>query len=326
MAESETKSVRLSSFDGTHEGFQIWWMRFRAYSRVHKFAQALTPGDGDPDLPDTEDEELDQDTAMAALQTTAKRRNDIAMAQFCLAFTTDSDLVYIYEATTDEWPGGKASIVVNALYKKYSPKDTASLVELQWELNRVSMKNNDAPSVLFGTLARIRNKYNSAQHQVSPEQLMAAAIKAAPKDYKAVVTAEQRLLGTAVTNQRCINTGGQVRTTNRQRTMTMKSCRSLRSKASALIVERRATSLQNAKNAEDQASRPVIKEASLLGSVTLVAKQDIWPRRAGRTMITLISDPTIGALTRERHRKCLPLPLPWHPAKEWSCYLAQLTE
>ena len=199
MADSETKSVRLPSFDGTHEGFQKWWMRFVAYAKVHKFSQALKPGLGDTDLPSAENAALDAVAATAALQTAAKRRNDIAMAQFTMSFVTDSELAMVWEARTTAWPEGKASIVVDALFKKYSPQDTASLVELQEELSLVSMKDKDDPALLFGKLAGIRNKYNNAVQQVSKEQLMATAIRAAPKEYKSVITCEQRLLGTAVT-------------------------------------------------------------------------------------------------------------------------------
>jgi Zinc knuckle len=53
--------------------------------------------------------------------------------------------------------------------------------------------------VQFGKIAKIKNKYNNAQVQARPEQLLAAVIRAAPKDCKAVVTMEQRAKGNSVT-------------------------------------------------------------------------------------------------------------------------------
>ena len=47
------KSVRLPTFDGTEGKFQIFWMRFKAYAKVYKFASALTIG-GETDLPSTD--------------------------------------------------------------------------------------------------------------------------------------------------------------------------------------------------------------------------------------------------------------------------------
>ena len=199
VTDAETKSVKLPAFDGTHDGYQKWWMRFKAYARVHKWVQALAPGTGDPDLPATEAAVLDADIEVAAAQTLAKKRNDIAMAQFTMAFTTESEIRMVFAAETSNWPNGKASLVVDALNKKYCPQDTASLVELQQELYNVTMKKNDDPSVLFGKLSAISNKYNRVATRVSPEQLFAVAVSAAPGAYQGVITSELRLKGAAVT-------------------------------------------------------------------------------------------------------------------------------
>jgi hypothetical protein len=134
MTDSEARSVRLPSFDGTHGSFQRWWMRFKAYARVHKFIQALLSEPGDPNLAATDAAALDTDVYVAALQTLAKKR----MAQFTMAFVADSELSLIYEAESPlDWPNRKASCVVDSLFKKYCPQDTASLVELQSELASV---------------------------------------------------------------------------------------------------------------------------------------------------------------------------------------------
>ena len=74
------KLVKLPAFDGTHDGFQRWWMRFKAYASVHKFVQALTPGISDSDLPHTDGKALDSDADVAVSQSIARRRSDIAMA------------------------------------------------------------------------------------------------------------------------------------------------------------------------------------------------------------------------------------------------------
>jgi hypothetical protein len=133
MADSEGKTVKLALFDGTHDGFQLWWMQFKSYAQVHKFAQALLCG-GDPDLPTTDAADLSDD------EEVAERRNQIALVQFAMAFTKDSEMAMLYEAETTDWPNGLATNVVNALFRKYCPQDTASLVELQEELNDIKMK------------------------------------------------------------------------------------------------------------------------------------------------------------------------------------------
>jgi hypothetical protein len=39
-ASTYEKAVRLPTFDGSVEKFQIFWMRFKAYAKVYKFLQA----------------------------------------------------------------------------------------------------------------------------------------------------------------------------------------------------------------------------------------------------------------------------------------------
>jgi hypothetical protein len=81
------KSVRLPTFDCTVEKFQIFWMRFKAYAKVYKFSQALKIG-GETDLPRTDSTSIDLGTDAGKLQAAAKKRNEIAIANFTMAFTT----------------------------------------------------------------------------------------------------------------------------------------------------------------------------------------------------------------------------------------------
>jgi hypothetical protein len=86
MAEVATyeKSVRLPTFDGSVEKFQIFWMGFKAYAKVYKFAQALKIGGGEGDLPSTDDAAIDQTTEPEKKQAVAKKRNKIALANFTI--------------------------------------------------------------------------------------------------------------------------------------------------------------------------------------------------------------------------------------------------
>jgi hypothetical protein len=79
MATVEAKVVKLPAFDGTHDGFMMWWLKFKAYARVQKFVQALAPGPaGDPELPATEGAARSTTAATAALEVEALARNTVA--------------------------------------------------------------------------------------------------------------------------------------------------------------------------------------------------------------------------------------------------------
>ena len=112
------KGVKLPTFDGDSKKFQLWWTRFCAYATVYKFRQALTET-GDVDLPETENEILDEATPEGKKQALARKRNEIAMANFTMAFTTEGVMGLVYKASTADWPSGLAKIVVQGLLKKF---------------------------------------------------------------------------------------------------------------------------------------------------------------------------------------------------------------
>jgi hypothetical protein len=58
---------------------------------------------------------IDTDTAEGKLQKAAVKRNKIAMAYFTMAFASEGTTSLIYQAETQAWPNGLASLVTDAL-------------------------------------------------------------------------------------------------------------------------------------------------------------------------------------------------------------------
>ena len=77
--------VQLPTFSGEPKDFQVWLLRFKAFSCVHGFRSALERI-ADANLPDEEDAVIDKKTADGKLQMKAKRANDLAMANLMMAF------------------------------------------------------------------------------------------------------------------------------------------------------------------------------------------------------------------------------------------------
>jgi len=105
----------------------------------------------------------------------------------------------VLEAKTNEWPNGLAHLVVAALFKKYQPQDTITRVELRQRLNQVRMKKGQDPVTLFDQISSIKNMYNTSTKQIDQEDLIAVVLDAAPIEYQALLTAEQRMKGATVT-------------------------------------------------------------------------------------------------------------------------------
>jgi hypothetical protein len=187
------KAIKLPTFDGKKKSFQLWWSRFMAFAVIQRFARALVSG-GEKDLPDKEDEVLDE--TKDATKIAARNRNQVAMAAFTVAFTTEGLLNIIYSSRTTKWPSGLAHKVVELLHKKYKPTDMMTLVELQDEMAALKLKKNQDPSELFEQLSAIQNKYDGPNSKAKPssEMLMAAVMRAAPVEYQSALVAEPRRL------------------------------------------------------------------------------------------------------------------------------------
>ena len=122
------RAVSLPSFSGKQEDYPRWIMQYRAYARLYKFQAAL--GDSiDPEMPADENVIVDTTTAAGALQAAAVKQNDAAMATLTLALSHEENIAMILAASTTNWPGGEAHLVMSAMKRKYKPKDTVALVE-----------------------------------------------------------------------------------------------------------------------------------------------------------------------------------------------------
>jgi gag-polypeptide of LTR copia-type/Zinc knuckle len=188
------KGVKLPSFDGDSKKFQLWWTRFCAYATVYKFRQALAEN-GDSELQATEGEEPDESTAVGKKMIAAKKRNEVAMVSFTMAFTTEVVMGLVYKASTTAWPSGLAKIVVQGLLKKYRPLDIVSLVELRQRMNKVTMKKGADPSTLFEQLSAIENQFSVPGTPMDESHMIAVILDAATDEYQAVISTERRIRG-----------------------------------------------------------------------------------------------------------------------------------
>lgn len=197
MNSSSEKSLKLPTFNGEKEDFAVFWMRFSAYATVYDFVMTLVKG-GEPDLPASADEQLDPTKDADKKKIAARKRNNVAIANMTMAFSTQAMLALIEQSCTDKWPSGLAYVVMELLFARFRPDDVITRVELRKQLAKVSMKVNAKPSTLFEQISSIRNRFNKGTRKVDEEELIATVLEKAPKEYQAVLTCEQRVKGNAV--------------------------------------------------------------------------------------------------------------------------------
>ena len=193
---SENKSITLPTFSGKDEAFQVWWTKFRALATAKGFAKTLFGRD--PDLPENDQVTLEPDKDQDKLKIEAKKMNSLGMAYLLQAFKSEANISLPYKTMDRDWPGGLAYATVGKLLAIYKPDDTVTEVEVYEKLLNVKMKKNADPKVLFEQVAAIQNWYNTDSKKLPKEQVIAVVLKAAPKEYASVLTAEQNTRGTAL--------------------------------------------------------------------------------------------------------------------------------
>jgi hypothetical protein len=74
-----------------------------------------------------------------------KKRNEIVIPNFMIAFTSESTISLVYKAATVDWPDGLAHLILLAMLQRYMPQDTVTRVEMRQMLKKVVMKPKDDP-------------------------------------------------------------------------------------------------------------------------------------------------------------------------------------
>jgi hypothetical protein len=118
-------------------------------------------------------------------------KNELAMASFSIAFTTDKVMHILHAACTENWPDGEAHLVVRELYKRYRPLDTVFNVAMRQHLSRVKMKKGTNPSALFETLTLIQNQFLG----FPKDEIMSIILYVASEEYRPLLSVERRIKG-----------------------------------------------------------------------------------------------------------------------------------
>ena len=131
----DDESVRINhnsipTFDGNASKFALWWSKYKAIAIISGFADAIRE-EADPMLPSSHDQEIDPSTEIGKKMILVKRKNEMAISSFTMAFSREGIMRLVSRSKTKEWPDGLAYLVVKELNKKFRPKDIISKVEMR---------------------------------------------------------------------------------------------------------------------------------------------------------------------------------------------------
>ena len=173
--EKLSKFVKLPTFDGDEEKFQLWLVRFEAYATCCGFRAAV--GDApEADLPESAAFALNLDPKTDKAKVAAVNRNSVAMATLTMAMTTNKTMGALNEAKDNLWPSGVAWKVIKKLKEKNQPMDMMTAVELRHRLSAVTMKRNEDPKEMFENIANIKARYVKPGSTIPEDELVAVVI------------------------------------------------------------------------------------------------------------------------------------------------------
>ena len=172
----------------------VWWSWFEAYAGCIGFLDALEEG-GKTDMPATAKTLVDSTTAQGKLKEAAKNRNQLAMANLSMAFTSEGSMYLVYDTKDSDWPMGLAHKVTAERKQEYHLDNMMTSVELWQMLNKVAMKQKENPKTHFKQISAIKNWYNTGTRKSSKDDLIAIVLNAVPYEYQMVLTAVQMMYG-----------------------------------------------------------------------------------------------------------------------------------
>ena len=195
----EGSSIRAPKFDGDHEAYPIFFTKFGAVLQMKNCFEAIQPEHA-ARMPPRHDTVLDESNVGDKRMKLARDQNGLAVALYTTSFTNNQLVNMIYESCTEEYPGGRAWVINEALKRKYAPTDMMTIVERKNDLSRIKMSPRDHPSTLFEALCGIKNKYkDSTAAAMTDQEMQAYVIEKAPACYLQSITNARVQSGDACT-------------------------------------------------------------------------------------------------------------------------------
>ena len=187
------QSIRPPIFSGLAIDWPMFWLQLMAYATFKGFQAALGT-EAEEDMPNAEeDADEDDEDAQAALT-----RNRHAMATLTQGLSKNRAFIgFLLRARSPAFPEGQAWVVVVALKERFEPDDMNTGVEIKKKLNRISMRATENPLTIYNQIENIEASHMN--HPITETEKLTVIIDKVAKEYKPLITAEQRRLGDGFT-------------------------------------------------------------------------------------------------------------------------------
>ena len=172
--ESVGSSLRIPQWNGKATTYALWLMKMQAFMNVKGVGEAilsdfltklppkekyipqevvpLTPAEMNAMTALQQDDERAKRLALVNQVNESWKRyvtiNTVAVAYLTQAFTCEKAIAKIYQSKSDEWPGGRADLIIAGLNEGEAPQDSILEAELLLQITSLSIKKNKDPGNL----------------------------------------------------------------------------------------------------------------------------------------------------------------------------------
>ena len=110
-------------------------------------------------LPPNEDDRIGSTAQEKEQQACQVKKNILAMANFKMAFKSETFMSIIYKSQSTSWPTGETHVISSHLLEKYQHLDMVASIEMQQALPQLKKNDDENLELLFNKMCCIENQY-----------------------------------------------------------------------------------------------------------------------------------------------------------------------
>jgi hypothetical protein len=183
--EGSSTVLKFSVYQGDPDKFQRFLLRYKAYANAKGFADALVPLA--TNMPTSETDITDTDPKIAAIKKAYVKANANAVSVYTLALEGDQVFQMVMSAITPDWPNGLAHMITDKLKAQYQPQDLVADIEMEANMQRITMDTHESPLLLFNQIAALQVGYSYPGRVIADGKYYPMIIRVAPHQYDDVI-------------------------------------------------------------------------------------------------------------------------------------------
>ena len=172
--EQEEKSIRVLTFSGKDEDWDMWSKKFLAMAQRKKYKDILT---GKMNIA-KEDATLTNED-----EKKAREANEKAYSDLILSCTDEVSFGLVEGAITEDNPSGDSALAWKELNEEYDPDVGTALADLKREFAQSKLDVEQKPEEWIRSLEKIQTKLKTHSHEITKDDMILHILSNLPEEY-----------------------------------------------------------------------------------------------------------------------------------------------